>query len=310
MTRAEREKTLEAVLESEGARLRELIGDYFPDSPDRSDRDSRMRYMMTSGGKFLRPILCILVYRSVGGSEERIYPFALVWEILHNFSLVHDDLPIMDNDDYRRGKPTLHTVYDTNAAVLTGIDLLAFSFELLSALFRKNRLPDSVSGRVVSTVTEATGFEGMVGGQMMDLYWEGREFDPDIVGSIHRLKTARMFEGPARMGAILGGAEDEVIEAYREYGLHLGLAYQIADDLLDERSDFREMGKVTRRDSELKKATYLSVRGGEEAESRLVGEIESARRSLKRTGTDDILLGELIDFTLRRGIGSGPTSRN
>jgi len=308
MTRTERKSSLDAALEAEGDRLRGLIEDCFPGSPDGKDRDARMKYVMASGGKLLRPILCVLVHRAVGGSGDSIHHFALVWEVLHNFSLVHDDLPIMDDDDYRRGKPTLHAVYDTDAAILTGVDLLNRCFEILQELFQRFEVSDDLAGRVISVITEAAGFGGMVGGQMMDLYWEGRTVGPDTVGAIHRRKTAGMIEGPTRMGAILGGADEETIEAFREYGLHLGLAYQIADDLLDERSSFEEMGKATKRDTVLKKATYQSACGDGEAENRLVMEIESARRSLKRTGTGDILLGELIDFTLERGTGNGPAS--
>ncbi len=303
MTRSERKMSLDTALEAEGGRLRELIEDYFPGDPVQANRQARMKYVMTSGGKLLRPILSVLVYRSVGGRGDSIYHFALIWEILHNFSLVHDDLPIMDDDDYRRGKPTLHKLCDMRAAILTGVDLLNYCFEYVSKLFHQFRISDPLAARLIATITEAAGFKGMVGGQMMDLYWEGREFGPDTVGSIHRRKTAGMIEGPVRMGALLGGAEEEKIEAFRAYGLHLGLAYQIADDLLDERSSFEEMGKATRRDSELEKATYLSIFGVKETENRLVNEIESARGALYRTGTGDILLGELLDFILERGTG-------
>lgn len=303
MNRSEGKMSLDTALEREGVRLRGLIGDYFEGDPESSNGEGRMKYVMTSGGKLLRPILTVLVYRSVGGKGDSIYHFALVWEILHVFSLVHDDLPIMDDDDYRRGKPTLHKRYNVKAAILTGVDLLDRCFEVVSELFERHRLPDSISGRVTAAVTEAAGFQGMVGGQMMDLYWEGREFSPETVESIHRLKTARMIEGSARMGALLGEAGEEEVEAFRDYGLHLGLAYQIADDLLDDRSDFREMGKVTKRDRELKKATYLSLCGVKETEKRLANEIEAARDALYRTGTGDILLDELLDFILERGTG-------
>jgi geranylgeranyl diphosphate synthase type II len=303
MTRSEQKLSLDTVMEAEAGRLRELIEDYFPGVPVPENRAARMRYVMTSGGKLLRPILSVLVYRSVGGKGDSIYHFALTWEILHNFSLVHDDLPIMDDDDYRRGKPTLHKMYDMKAAALTGVDLLNYCFEVIVGLFNRFRLSDTLAGSVIATITEAAGFEGMVGGQMMDLYWEGREFSPEIVASIHRRKTGGMIEGPVRMGAILGGAEEGKIEAFGDFGLHLGIAYQIADDLLDDRSNFQEMGKATRRDSELKKATYLAISGVKETENRLVNEIERARDALYRTGTGDILLDELLDFILERGTG-------
>jgi geranylgeranyl diphosphate synthase type II len=262
-----------------------------------------MRYVMTSGGKRLRPVLTILAYRTAGGMDARIYPFALLWEMVHNFSLVHDDLPIMDDDAYRRGKPTLHRLHGQRAAMMTGVELLLRAFALLVDRIREFDIQPRTAGDLIGTLAEASGFDGMVGGQMMDLYQEGREARGEVVETIHRMKTAKMIEGAVAMGAILGGAGDDAVEAFRAYGLHLGFAYQVADDLLDLRSDFGRMGKETGRDSVLRKATFPAVFDEARSEERLNTEVDRARAALRRLDGFDPCLEEILEFTRARGMG-------
>ncbi len=303
MEGADRNITFKKVVGREGERLEGLIEECFSGDENAGDPAGRMRYVMTSGGKRLRPILCVSTYRSVGGKEDFIYPFALIWEILHNFSLVHDDLPIMDDDAYRRGKPTLHVLYGTKAAILTGFDLLCYSIEFMLEMIRDYDLPDSLAFSLMSIIDDSSGFGGMVGGQMMDLYWEGKEFDTTTVETIHHMKTAKMIEGSIRMGAVLGGVRGGEVDMFGEYGLHLGLAYQTADDLLDQRSDFNRMGKTTGRDAIRKKATFLALFDEKRSEKRLKEEIEKARDALDRTGVSNLVLEQVLTYTLDRGLG-------
>jgi geranylgeranyl diphosphate synthase type II len=296
-------RSLAAVMDEERRRMCLLIDAGFPEGDAACDRGGMLRYVMTSGGKMLRPILCVLTFRSVGGRGETIYDFALLWEILHNFSLVHDDLPIMDDDAFRRGRPTLHTICGPKAAIVAGFDLLCRACELLVELVDRHSLPDPLSRRLVEIVTEAAGFDGMVCGQIMDLYWEGGTFDAEDVAGIHRRKTAGMIEGPVRMGAVLAGASGEKLESLRSFGLHLGLAYQIADDLLDRRSSFQEMGKATGRDRELKKATFLAIDGEGDSEDRLKREIRMARDGLSQSGAATEILAQVLSYALERGTG-------
>jgi len=303
MAKPEGKTELGEVVKAEGVRLDGLVRRCFPGREDSGDRAGRMKYIMLSGGKRLRPLLAVQTFRSAGGEGRKIYPFAFLWEILHNFSLVHDDLPVMDDDSHRRGKPTLHTLYGMNAALLTGIDLLCYTFELALDAAGEYELSPPMIEKVLNILTEAAGFEGMIKGQMMDLYWEGKDADVGTVSTIHRLKTARMIEGPVGMGAVLAGVTGERLAAVRDYGLHLGLAYQIADDLLDCRSDFERMGKMTGRDKLLKKATFPSLLGEQESEDLLKDEIIKAREALLRSGMCSLFLEGLLDFILERGTG-------
>ncbi len=305
MKRADGRHPLDEIVRFEKDRLDELVGAYFPGEGTSGDRAGMMKYAITSGGKRLRPILCLLAFRCAGGTGEEVYPFAFLWEMLHTFSLVHDDLPLMDDDDFRRGKPTLHRLYGTRAALLAGVELLCYCYELTLRFVEEYDLPHARTREIYAILTEASGFHGMIGGQMMDLYWEGRDFDGKVVEAIHRRKTAAMIEGPVVMGAVLGGETGGRLEALREYGLRLGLAYQIADDLLDRRSDFKGLGKVPGGDSMLDKATFPSVYGEEESERRLLAELDKAREALDRVELSDSILTDILEYVRDRGMGTG-----
>jgi len=303
MKRAEKKLPLSEVMEIEKGRFDDLMQKCFYGDDTAADRPGMMKYAMTSGGKRLRPILCLLAFRCVGGKGDGVYPFALLWEIIHTFSLVHDDLPIMDDDDFRRGKPTLHRLYGTRAALLAGVELLCYCYELMLKFVEEYALPHTQIKEIYSILSEASGFQGMIGGQMMDLHWEGQDFNSTVVDTIHDLKTARMIEGSIAIGAILGGGNGAKLKSLREYGKRLGLAYQIVDDLLDRRSDFDRMGKVTGRDSVLKKATFPSVYGEEESERRLLAEVEKAGEALDRVELSDSIFMDILEYVRDRGTG-------
>ena len=212
-----------------------------------------MRYSVLAGGKRIRPILALVSFKSAGGSDDAaIYPAACALEMLHTYSLIHDDLPCMDNDDFRRGQPTLHRKYPEYIAVLAGDALHVLAFEILAG---------SGSCQVVTEVSQAIGTIGMLGGQVKDVQAEGQTVDLVQVEDVHRRKTAALITAASRLGAILGGADRLHLDRLREFGENLGLAFQIVDDILDVEGDPDLLGKSVGADDRLAKATYPKAVG-------------------------------------------------
>ena len=216
-----------------------------------------MRYSVFAGGKRIRPILALLSFEASGGKGEAIYAPACAMELVHTFSLVHDDLPCMDDDDLRRGKPTLHRLFGEGVAVLAGDALSALAFELLAS-----------SGlEILTTFTGALGPRGMLGGQVGDLKSEGRRVTLAEVEEIHRMKTAVLIAASLKIGALLAQAPEEQVEAFFRFGQKLGLAFQIVDDVLEATGNDRALGKLTGGDRRKEKATYPSVVGVEKSKA-------------------------------------------
>ncbi|MEQ8764339.1 MAG: polyprenyl synthetase family protein [Planctomycetota bacterium] len=216
-----------------------------------------MRYTLLGGGKRLRPTLCLIAGVAVGGTAEEALPAAAAVEMIHTYSLIHDDLPCMDDDDFRRGRPTLHKVQTEAMAVLAGDALLTHAFGILA-----ERIPDPArAARLVRELVEASGAAGMIGGQVMDLAAEGQSGSGALLEQIHRLKTAAMIRAAARMGAIAGGGGEEAIAALGEYGERLGLAFQAVDDILDVESSFENLGKTVGKDARQEKMSAPAVHG-------------------------------------------------
>jgi geranylgeranyl diphosphate synthase type II len=255
-----------------------------------------VRYSVESGGKRVRPYILTRCCELCGGTAEQAVPAAVAIECVHAFSLVHDDLPAMDDDDLRRGRPTCHKAYGEAMAILAGDALLALAFELLSTKI-------SEPSRAVAAVTElarGTGWAGMIGGQAIDILGEDEEPNLETVQRIHRFKTARLFESSARLGAISAGADDELIRAASEYGRQIGLAFQIADDLLDVTGDVQKMGKAVAKDADAGKQTYPTVLGLEESR-RIAGETaQAAVDALDVFGPSADDLRELARFVVDR----------
>src|ERR671919_2095776 len=227
-----------------------------------------MRYSVFAGGKRVRPILAISAAETVGGTAADVLPLACALECIHTYSLIHDDLPALDNDDYRRGRLTSHKVFGEANAILAGDGLLTFAFELLSDArhwphFRPERILP-----VVYDIAYAIGGFGMIGGQVVDLQMEGQEVDLSTLQYIHAHKTGALLRTSVRSGALLGGGTPAEVEALTEYGRHVGLAFQIMDDILDVRGDEQLMGKALRKDEERRKATYPRLVGLAESEMR------------------------------------------
>ncbi len=220
-----------------------------------------MRYSLFAGGKRLRPILCLAAADVVGGDRDVVMPFACALEMIHTYSLIHDDLPAMDNDDYRRGKLTSHKVYGEAMAILAGDALLTDAFRVAAGAGEGGGAPAEKALRGIALLAKAAGYGGMVGGQVIDLECENREVDLATVEYMHVHKTGALISVSLEIGAILGGGAEDQVRSLKRYGHHLGLAFQITDDLLDVEGDAELMGKQPGSDVARNKKTYPALLG-------------------------------------------------
>lgn len=239
-------------------RINLLLTEYLPPESEYPQAlHQAMRYSVLAGGKRIRPILCLIAYESCNGSDRGIIdPAACALELVHTYSLIHDDLPCMDDDDLRRGIPTLHRKYGEATAVLAGDALHDLAFKLVAR---------SGSSEVVSELASAIGTYGMLGGQMADMEAEGKEVKLADIKFIHLHKTAALIRSSVRIGAMLAGADGKTLDTLSLYGEKIGLAFQIVDDMLDVTGDPRKLGKSGGSDSRNKKATYPGAVGLEQA---------------------------------------------
>ena len=220
-----------------------------------------MHYSLFAGGKRLRPILCLAAAEAVGGSPEEALPLACALEMIHTYSLIHDDLPSMDDDDLRRGQPTCHKQFDEATAILAGDGLLTEAFYTLAAAAPRFQGREAMLLEVQELLSEAAGYRGMVGGQMLDLMAEGRRITLKELETVHRLKTGALLIAATRAGALAGGGSRPQVAALTAYGERFGLAFQITDDLLDVEGEAAEMGKAPGMDEKRQKATYPALLG-------------------------------------------------
>lgn len=253
-----------------------------------------MRYSLLSGGKRLRGCLLLMSSAMVGGSEQDALPFAAALEMIHAYSLIHDDLPAMDNDTLRRGKPTNHVVYGEAMAILAGDGLLTHAFEIMAAS------PHPRAFRALGEIARAAGVGGMLAGQTLDVTMEGTAPEKSLVAQIHRGKTAALLTAPVTVGLILGGAAEAEIEAGRAFGLHLGIAFQIVDDLLDLEGDPALMGKTLGKDQQEGKLTWPACVGVPQARRDAESHIDAAVLALSPFGEKADSLRELALSTLTR----------
>ena len=224
-----------------------------------------MRYSLFVGGKRIRPILCLAAAAAVDDGEptvRRALPVACALECIHTYSLIHDDLPAMDDDDLRRGKPTNHTIFGEAAAILAGDGLLTLAFDLLSSQVTAG-LPDAVRIRIIQTIARAAGSLGMVGGQSLDMLFAGQQVGYEELRTIHRSKTGALITASVLSGALVAGADEAQEDALRIYGDQIGLAFQIVDDLLDVEATTEQLGKPAGSDIKSDKVTYPSLFGRE-----------------------------------------------
>jgi geranylgeranyl diphosphate synthase type II len=261
-----------------------------------------MSYSLMAGGKRIRPVLCIAACEMFGGSEEDAMPTAVALEMIHTMSLIHDDLPSMDNDDLRRGKPTNHIIYGEDVAILAGDALLSTSFEHVA-----EHTPQTISRErvldVVIRLGKSVGPIGLAGGQVMDLECEGRgegKVSLEDLTWIHTHKTATLLQVAVASGAILGGATPEEVKACEKFALNIGLAFQVADDILDVTASTEDLGKTAAKDLDADKTTYPKLLGLEESKVEARRLIDEAKDSLEVFGDRAAPLLAIADYIIER----------
>ncbi|HUN55677.1 MAG TPA: farnesyl diphosphate synthase [Smithella sp.] len=262
--------------------VEEALEHYLPANDIPAKIYEAVHYSVFNGGKRIRPILCLAAAEAVGGDLASAMPVACALELIHAYSLIHDDLPAMDNDDFRRGKPTCHKAFGEDMAILAGDALLTEAFVLLSRA-KKVRLSGFSAERrlaVIQEIAYAAGISGMVGGQALDMLSGNSESDENTLREIHRRKTGALIVAAVKSGAVICNAGKDKIQALAEYGINVGLAFQIADDILNVEGDRELMGKDTGSDAARNKLTYPSLLGMELAKEKLAKYIDAAVESL------------------------------
>ncbi len=258
-----------------------------------------MRYSVLAPGKRLRPTLVIAGAEAVGGAAEAVLDTACALELIHAYSLIHDDLPAMDDDDYRRGRLTNHKVFGEAMAILAGDALLTLAFRLVADNAARLADPRTVA-RVVADVADAAGTDGMVGGQVIDIESEGKDVGADTLEYIHRHKTAALIRVSLTAGATLAGGTPAQIDAVRRAGESLGLAFQIVDDILDVEGSLAELGKTAGSDVRKKKVTYPALLGLDASKRKARGLIDETKRLLEPLGPPAEPIRALADFVFER----------
>jgi geranylgeranyl diphosphate synthase type II len=257
-----------------------------------------MRYSLFAGGKRIRPILCLEAAHTAAAAQDDALTPACSVEFIHTYSLIHDDLPALDNDDYRRGKLTCHKVFGDAMAILAGDSLLTLAFEVLAAM---NTVPAERKSRMIAELATAAGtVGGMIAGQVADLEGEGQPPTAPLLESIHRAKTGALLRASLRLGAICAGATDPQYEALSRYGEHIGLAFQIVDDILDVEESSEALGKTAGKDAQQHKITFPAVYGIEESRRMAETECRRAHETLAAFGDRVARLHELADLIVHR----------
>ncbi len=311
-SRVKRSIDLELYLKDERAAVEaaraQLVDDLLRDAP--ATMAEPMLYALDAGGKRLRPVLCVAGYRAARSSAGPgawdgevpwgIYAIACAVEFIHTYSLIHDDLPCMDDDDLRRGRPTTHRVFGEAEAIAAGaafIPLAALAVDRGGEALGLGPIPRM---RMLRELCAAAGAGGMVGGQVLDLEAEGRTVSLEGLEAVHRRKTGALLAVAPRLGGIAAGASEEIVSALGRYGERLGLAFQIADDVLDVSGSTEALGKTAGRDQDLAKATYPALLGLDEARRRAVAEADAAVAELRRAGVISPALEALARYAVER----------
>jgi geranylgeranyl diphosphate synthase type II len=259
-----------------------------------------MRYSLEAGGKRLRPILCIAASEAVGGTESQVVAAGSALELIHTYSLIHDDLPAMDNDDFRRGKATCHKAFGEATAILAGDALLTAGFEILAAAGRQAGTDALRWLEVIELIARAAGCAGMVQGQMIDLSVEGKTISVSELDRLHRLKTGALIEVSVRAGAVLGGGRPEQVASLATYGRHIGLAFQLADDILNVEGLPENLGKAVGSDKIRGKPTGPSLMGLEQAKARAQEHVGQAVKALEVFGAKAEPLAAIARYIVER----------
>lgn len=258
-----------------------------------------MNYSMRAGGKRLRPMLMQEAYWLFGGKEEIVEPFMAAIEMIHTHSLIHDDLPALDNDRFRRGKETTHVVFGEAAGILSGDALLNYAYETALLTFSLGANAQSI-GRCLQVLAAKTGIYGMLGGQGVDVMNEDKQLSCSELDYIYQNKTAALIEASLMIGAILAGARKEAVAAMEKVGYYTGMAFQIQDDILDVTSTTKVLGKPIRSDEKNHKTTYVTIKGLKEAQEEVVQMTKEALRLLDALPQKNKFLNQIIGFLMKR----------
>jgi len=251
---------LNSYIESKNIKINDEL-DKIIDTRNSNLISKAIRYSLMSGGKRIRPVLCIAAAEAVGGEEKSVLPAACALEMIHTYSLIHDDLPAIDNDSLRRGKETCHIAFDEATAILTGDALLTVSFQVLSSINVNNRHDADKWLKIIHLISIAAGYKGMIEGQMRDISYENRHISIKELEEMHSLKTGALIEASVKSGAILGNGSPKQIEQLQAYAKNIGLAFQITDDLLNVTGDPSVTGKEIGTDKARNKCTYPALIG-------------------------------------------------
>jgi len=288
-------------LEERRLQVDEALGRYLPETGDHpKEIHEAVRYSVFAGGKRLRPILVLAAAEAAGGQVEHALPAAAAIELIHTYSLIHDDLPAMDDDDFRRGRPTCHKVYGEALAILAGDALLTQAFILLSGESPAPGIAGPARLRVINEIAQAAGSRGMVGGQVVDILQEDREVDLATLLYLHTHKTGSLIRACLRVGGIISSAGSEQMEALTRYGDRIGLAFQIVDDILDLEGSLEALGKRAGSDLRKKKATFPGLLGLEESRQRARSLVREAKHALSVFGDRGAALGAIADYVVAR----------
>lgn len=259
-----------------------------------------MKYSLLAGGKRLRPIMAIMACELFDGDINEVMNFACSIEMIHTYSLIHDDLPAMDNDDFRRGKLTNHKVFGEGFAILAGDALLNKAFEIMHQELIKNPKLEYI--KAAAYISKASGTQGMIGGQCIDLYYENKDINLDILNTMHDKKTGAMIRAPLVVGALISGAKEEDIQRLEKFGQLIGLAFQISDDILDVEGSVEKLGKKTGSDANNNKSTFVSYYGLEKSKEMAKDIIKEAQSVIEVYGNRGLLLKELSNYIIEREI--------
>ena len=281
--------------------INKVIQSYLPEEEGFAKTMAQaMNYSILAGGKRLRPMLILETLRLFGGEEKLAYPFMAAMEMIHTYSLVHDDLPAMDNDEYRRGRKTTHIVYGEDMGILAGDALLNYAFETACKAFEQFPEESLRIGQALRVLARKAGIYGMIGGQVVDVKESGHQIDEEVLDFIFRLKTGALIESAMMIGAILAGASKEDVKSMQKVAGKIGMAFQIQDDILDVTSTTEELGKPVHSDEKNEKTTYVTLKGIEQAHKDVERMTEEAIDELKKFPAGDNFLEQLLKSLVYR----------
>ncbi|CEN94305.1 MAG: polyprenyl synthetase family protein [Paeniclostridium sp.] len=281
-------------------KIEQILNEYMPKEEGYQKKIfESMNYSLKAGGKRLRPILTLEACKIVGGEEEEAIAFAVAIEMIHTYSLIHDDLPALDNDDLRRGRKTNHKVYGEAMAILAGDGLLNYAYEIMLKESIGKNDPEKYL-KAINEIAKSAGIYGMIGGQVVDIESEGKKIDMDKLDFIHMNKTAAIIIGCMRAGAIIGNATDKQLEDITKYAKNIGLSFQIVDDILDIVGDEAKLGKNVGSDIDNEKSTYPSLIGLEKSKEVANQLIKEAKASINQISKDNAFLNGLAEYIVDR----------